>query len=256
MLGGNSRCAAGDGRRARLCVRAPVLLQERHAPSHAPVGVAEFSRGHSLLARAAAHLVRPAADRRNQRRRCVGFRSAVGVAAMPRGRAHRVLACAVVLFGTFLCRRVGQSTSGMLGLRSRRAHTRGRAAIAAECRFIAKWRRPAFVWGANSLLFEPGHRFVHFGYWAHYFMSDRHADDRFFRVLRVCARASVRAACLFVSLYFGCSCVCAMRCALRAARHYYQDGMASIKQFAIECAFAAVRFGALSACPSRNGRTD
>ena len=64
----------------------------------------------------------------------------------------------------------------MLGLRSRSAHTRGRAATAAECRFIAKWRRPAFVWGANSLLFEPGHRFVHFGYWAHYFMSDRHAD--------------------------------------------------------------------------------
>jgi hypothetical protein len=193
---------------------------------------------------------------RNQRRRCVGCRSAFGVAAMPRGPAHRVLACVAVLFGTFLCRRVGQSTSGMLGLRSRGAHTRGRAATAAECRFIAKWRRPAFVWGANSLLFEPGHRFVHFGYWAHYFMSDRHADDRFFRVLRVCARASVRAACLFVSLYFGCSCVCAMRCALRAARHYYQDGMASIKQFAIECAFAAVRSGALSACPSRNGRTD
>jgi hypothetical protein len=32
--------------------------------------------------------------------------------------------------------------------------------------------------------------------------------------------------------------------------------MASIKQFAIECAFAAGRFGALPACPSRNGRTD
>jgi hypothetical protein len=68
------------------------------------------------------------------------------------------------------------------------------------CRFIAKWRRPAFVWGANSLLFEPGHRFVHFGYWAHYFMSDRHADDRFFRFC-VCARVRVFVRLVCVSVF-------------------------------------------------------
>ena len=91
----------------------------------------------------------------------------------------------------------------------RAVRTPAAEATAAECRFIAKWRRPAFVWGANSLLFEPGHRFVHFGYWAHYFMSDRHADRPLLSRLRVC----VCSCGWFASLYFGCPCVCTMRCA-------------------------------------------